>query len=69
VQDHRVLEPGEVRLVAWRDEAVEGIQVRPSTAQQRAATLVVVHLQYGQSAPPQRDENLRPLSRFRLNAL
>jgi hypothetical protein len=69
VQDHRALEPGEVRLVAWRDEAVEGIQVRPSTAQQRAATLVVVHLQYGQSAPPQRDENLRPLSRFRLNAL
>ncbi len=69
VQDPRVLEPGEVRLVAWRDEVLEGIQVRPSTAQRRAATLVVVHLQYGPSPPPEHDENLRPLSRFRLNAL
>ena len=69
VQDHRVLGAGEARLIAWRDGALEGIQVRPSTAQQRAATLVVVHLQYGPNPPPERDENLRPLSRFRLNAL
>ncbi len=68
VQDHRALEPGEVRLVAWRDAAIEGTHVDPSTAQSRSATLVVAHLQYGSAQRPTPDENLRPLSPFRLNA-
>lgn len=58
-ENHKGLEPGEVRLVAWQDSGFEGIEVRPSAAQARRATLVVAHLEFAAGDPPRPDTNLR----------
>jgi len=59
VQDVRTLRPGEVRLVAWRDQGLKGIRVEPSASQARRGALVVAHLRMPQESPPRPDENLR----------
>jgi hypothetical protein len=57
-EDHAALEPGEVRLVAWHDGGLDGIEVRPRAKQARRAALVVARLQFGAGAPPRADANL-----------
>lgn len=63
VEDHRVLAPGEVRLIAWHEGALGDLQVSPPAAQRRGATVIVAHLQYARASAPQRDRNLRPIRR------
>ena len=43
-EDPRLVEPGEVRLVGWRDDAPSGVRVSPTAAQARRATLVIADL-------------------------
>jgi hypothetical protein len=57
-QDVGQLHPGEVRLVAWLDEQIAGLDVRPAAPQARFATLVVAHLKYPFGKDPQPDTNL-----------
>ena len=52
------LPAGEVRLVAWLDEQIAGLDVRPAAPQARFATLVVAHLKYPFGKDPQPDANL-----------
>jgi len=54
------LEPGEVRLVAWRDDGVSGMRIDPAAPQARRATMVVAHLAYAAWEPPRPDAGLRP---------
>jgi hypothetical protein len=54
------LEPGEVRLVAWRDEGIEGMRIDPAAPQARRATMVVAHLAFAAWEPPRPDASLRP---------
>ena len=58
-EDHRSLEPGEVRLVARHAAGLPGMQVSPESNQSRRATLVVAHLEYPLGDVPPKDENLR----------
>ena len=55
------LRPGEIRLVAWSDDALPGLVVEPAAKQWRHAALVVAHLTAGDEdlprpigAPPRR---------------
>jgi hypothetical protein len=63
VEDHRVLAPGEIRLVAWHDGILGNQQVSPPAAQRRGATVVVAHLEFARASNPARDINLRPIRR------
>jgi hypothetical protein len=58
-QDVGQLGPGEVRLVAWLEQQIPGLQIRPAAPQTEFATLVVAHLKYGFGEDPQPD--LTPL--------
>ena len=49
------LEPGEVRLVGWCLDEVPGLDIRPSGAHRRHATLVVAHLVRKADTIPQPD--------------
>jgi len=51
------LRPGDVRLVAWTDEMLPGLQIEPAASQVHTRTVVLVHLRYGALPVPQRDEN------------
>ncbi len=53
------LHPGDVRLVAWHNGALAGVEVTPSTAQRHGATLIVAHLAFGDGAQPVGDLNLQ----------
>jgi hypothetical protein len=57
-ENHRALAPGEMRLVAWREGELAGVEVRPSARQSRRATLIVAHLQFGAFETPRPDANL-----------
>jgi hypothetical protein len=52
------LNPGDVRLVAWTEDEVPGIEFQPRS-QQRQATLVVANLRTGLGEKPERDVNTR----------
>lgn len=54
------IEENEVRLIGWRDEALEGIEFKPAASQTRSQTLVVGHFWVGKMKRPARDENLPP---------
>lgn len=58
-ENHDSLQPGETRLVAWRDQGLAGIEVTPSASQARRATLVVANLELGTKPAPQPDRNVR----------
>ena len=47
----------EMRLVAWTDEELPGLTVRPVASQSRRAALVVGHLSYGPEPAPVADTN------------
>ncbi len=49
--------PGEVRLVAWLEEPIGGVTMRPAAAQSQHAALVVAHLRPGNGEDPQPDVN------------
>ena len=53
------MKPGDVRLVAWIDEALPGMNVRPAAPQKRHLALVVANLRYGFREAPEPDENTR----------
>jgi hypothetical protein len=57
-QDVGQLRPGQARLVAWLEDEVPGLEVRPAAPQTRFATLVVAHLRYGFGDDPQPDVNV-----------
>jgi hypothetical protein len=59
IEDPAALEPGEVRLVACYDGAMEGMRIEPSAPQARRATLVVAHLGFAPFEPPAPDLSLR----------
>jgi hypothetical protein len=59
------LRPGDVRFVAWTDQPVKGMTVRPRSNQRTLRTLIVAQLKYGPFATPQHDRNLlSDLKRF-----
>jgi hypothetical protein len=58
-QESRDMSPEEMRLVAWMEGGLQGLQVEPVAAQTRQATLVVANLQFGIPAPPKPDKRLR----------
>jgi hypothetical protein len=51
------MRPGEIKLVAWTDEALKGLTISPESAQSRHAAVVVAHLSYGEESPLHPDEN------------
>jgi len=51
--------PGEFRLVAWTQESVPGLQIKPAAPQSRQVAMVVAHLCYGPGDDPQADANTR----------
>jgi hypothetical protein len=51
------LPEGETRLIAWTDEVLPGIEVRPLARQQKRAALVVAHLGYSRGPTAQPDAN------------
>jgi hypothetical protein len=53
-----VLRPGDVRLVAWSDEAVPGLEITPQASQSTARTIVLANLRYGPLPPARPDVNL-----------
>ena len=58
-QDPLRIQTGDVRLVAWTDQALPGLDIRPRARQVTHRTLVVGHLRYAPLADPQPDENSR----------
>lgn len=53
------MEPGDVRMIAWTDEPLPGLDVSPSAPQKRRLALIVANLRYGFGAAPKPDENTR----------
>jgi hypothetical protein len=53
------MDVGEVRLVAWLEDEIPGVTIEPAAAQSRHVTLLIAHLQYGEPAAPERDQNTR----------
>ncbi len=51
----------EFRLIAWTDEELPGLSVRPRGSQRRQLALVVAHLNYGNKPAPQQDNGSRRL--------
>ena len=58
-QDVSGLRPGEMRLVAWLDDALPGLTVEPKASQARHAAVVVAHLAAGQEELPRPDARTR----------
>jgi hypothetical protein len=52
------LNPGDMRLVAWTDEDLPGLEVSPVAPQTSSYTLVVAHLTRGQLPAPESDNNI-----------
>jgi hypothetical protein len=48
-----------LRLVAWSPTPVPGLSIAPRITQERNKTVVVVHLQYAEPTPPERETNTR----------
>ena len=58
-QDVRSLRPGEIRLVAWLDDALPGLTVEPKASQARHAAVVVAQLAAGREELPRPDASTR----------
>lgn len=52
-------EPAMARLLAWNDDPLPGVSVSPGVAREHQANLIVVHLQYPQTADPMPDATRR----------
>jgi hypothetical protein len=55
--------PGETRLIAWTEEKLPGVVIRPVAAQEVRRTMVLIHLQSGELPTPLPDVNLLALSK------
>ncbi|MES1213195.1 MAG: hypothetical protein ABUL64_01280, partial [Singulisphaera sp.] len=55
----RTNEPGELRLIAWTDDELPGLTIKPTPTQSRRAAVVVAHLSYGPAKPIEIDFNSR----------
>ncbi len=53
------MQPGDVRMVAWTNQPLPGMEIRPEAPQARQVALVVAHLDYGALADPLPDANSR----------
>ncbi|NLX98168.1 MAG: hypothetical protein GXY83_18570 [Rhodopirellula sp.] len=53
------MQPGDVRLVAWTDQPLPGVEIRPAASQARQVGLVIAHLDYGHPPNPRSDVNSR----------
>jgi hypothetical protein len=51
------MRPGEIKLLAWMDTALPGLNIRPTAPQSRHAALVLAHLNYVLDDPPRPDAN------------
>ena len=51
--------PGEMRLIAWTNEAIPGLRILPAAAQSTTYTLVLVHLKRPPLPTPEQDTRLR----------
>jgi hypothetical protein len=49
------LGPGEVRLLAWTDSPLRGVEFRPAASQLTSRTMVLAHLRHGDLPPPEAD--------------
>jgi hypothetical protein len=50
---------GDLRLVAWTDQELPGMTIRPRASQSTVRTLVLAHLRRGQPPPARPDANLK----------
>ena len=57
-RDQLVLQHGDVRLIAWTEDAPAGMTIYPAASQNRTRTLVLSHLVRGSLPPPQPDLNV-----------
>jgi len=57
--DPRELRPGDARLLAWFEERIPGLAVKPAAPQSRSAALVIANLCYGHGEDPRPDVNTR----------
>lgn len=53
------MQPGDVRLIAWTDEPLPGMNVHPVAPQKRRVTLIVANLRYGFGDAPEPDTKSR----------
>ncbi len=58
-EDIESLEPGDVRLIGWREGGLAGVHIEPTSPEARRACVVVAHLQYAKGAPARPDLNVR----------
>jgi len=56
-EDHRELQPGDYRLVAWTDQSIPGVEIEPTAPQSRSAAVVIANLHYGFGPDPRPDVN------------
>jgi hypothetical protein len=50
--------PGDVRLIGWTEEVLEGMQISPAAPQNKTYTLVLAHLVRGALPPVVPDKNV-----------
>jgi hypothetical protein len=51
------MRPGEIKLLAWTDVALPGLNIKPAAPQSRHAALVLAHMDYGKNEEPRPDAN------------
>ena len=56
--DRLRLMPGDVRLVAWTNQRLPGMRIRPEAPQNATFTLVLAHLVRGPLPSPKSDTNV-----------
>ena len=55
--DGRQLEPGQLRVIGWSDQALDVFQIKPAANQRSTRTLLVANVQYDHGPPPRADTN------------
>lgn len=53
------LDPGDVRLLGWTEEAIPGLTITPQAPQTKSRTLAIVHLREASLPPLLSDKNMR----------
>jgi len=63
-RDPRRIQPGEVKLIAWIDGELPGMEIRPAPSALEFKTLVVAHLAYGPPPPVETDAAIAGVSKL-----
>jgi hypothetical protein len=50
---------GEMRLIAWTEQGIPGVEIRPTAAQVTRRTMVLLHLKAAEMPQPRPDRNRR----------